>query len=86
MCCARARACVLHGSVCCSEHAVELRRIGCGPPAESWLDAIVRAEMGLNLSGPSGMKGKRAPLVAALTQGGLKGFYRNKHAQIAQTR
>lgn len=63
------------------EPAVELRRMGCGPPAESWLDAIVQAEMGLNLSGPSRVKGKQAPLIGALKQGGLKRHQLRKEKQ-----
>lgn len=76
---------VLHFSIFCRvnalEPAVESRRMGCGPPAESWLDAIVQAEMGLNLSGPSRLKGKRVPLIAAPTQGGLKGHRLRKERQ-----
>lgn len=74
------------------EHAVELRRIGRGPPAESYCaGAPLRVfscvwwlcveEMGLNLSGPPRMKGKRGPLIAALTQGGSKGQPLRKERQ-----
>lgn len=97
--------CVLRMHVCafpffCSvnarEHAVELRRIGPGPPAESYCaDAplpvfscvwrscvcVCVEELGLNLSGPPRMKGKRAPLIAAWTQGGSKGRPLRKERQ-----
>lgn len=76
------RMCVLHFSSFCTvnalEPAVEWRRMGCGPPAESWLDAIVQAAMGLNLSGPSRVKGKQAPLLGAPKQGGYKGHQHRK--------